>query len=94
MNLQGINPLLTDSSDLLERLEDIPNNLNRILSNAIAFLLAICFTVGIILIIVGSIQWATGWDNREGKKTVVRGIVLITLSLIAGGGVIAGQMFL
>ncbi|MHA1221047.1 MAG: hypothetical protein ACTSQB_04870 [Candidatus Heimdallarchaeota archaeon] len=69
----------------LDQLQDLPNNFERIISNAIAYLIAACFTLGVILAIIGVIKWATGWDDRGGKKTVVKGIVLIGLSLLGGG---------
>jgi hypothetical protein len=77
---------------ILDNIKDIPSHIERILSNAIAFLVAICFSLGLILAIVGIIQWATGWDERAGKKTVVKGIVLIGISLLSGGGVLAGYL--
>ena len=81
-------------NDLLEGLEEIPNHFQTIFSNAIAFLIAICFAIGVILAIIGAIQWATGWDERGGKKTVVKGIVLIGISLISGSGILAGYAFM
>ena len=81
-------------NDLLESIEEIPNHFQTIISNAIAFLIAICFALGVVLAIVGAIQWATGWDERGGKKTVVKGIVLIGISLISGGGILAGYTFM
>ncbi len=80
--------------DIIENLKDIPNNIQSILSNAIAFLVAICFAIGVVLAIVGAIQWATGWDERNGKKTIVKGIVLVAISLLSGGGILAGYMYL
>jgi hypothetical protein len=68
--------------DLLDQLSDLSSHLGTIISNAIAFLLGICFIIGVVLAIVGAIQWATGWDNREGKKTVVKGLVLVAFSII------------
>ncbi|NHK31960.1 MAG: hypothetical protein FK730_11450 [Asgard group archaeon] len=68
-----------------DRLQDLPNNFERIMSNAIAFLIAICFGLGLILSIIGAVKWATGWDDKGGKKTVAKGVVLIAISLIAGG---------
>ncbi|NHJ03418.1 MAG: hypothetical protein EAX90_01225 [Candidatus Heimdallarchaeota archaeon] len=79
---------------ILDNISDIPNNIQTILSNAIAFMIVICFAIGVILAIVGAIQWATGWDDRNGKKTVVKGIVLIAISLLAGGGILAGYMII
>lgn len=79
---------------ILDNISDIPNNIQSILSNAIAFMIVICFAIGVILAIVGAIQWATGWDDRNGKKTVVKGIVLIAISLLAGGGILAGYMII
>ena len=75
---------ILDSSSFLDSLKDIPNNFSTIFSNAVAFLIAICFALGVILAIIGAIKWATGWDERNGKKTIVKGIVLIALSLIVG----------
>ncbi len=72
------------SNSFLDSLKDIPNNFSTIFSNAVAFLIAICFALGVILAIIGTIKWATGWDERSGKKTIVKGIVLIALSLITG----------
>ena len=69
----------------LDNILDIPNNFGRIFSNTIAILVTVCFTVGVILAIVGAIKWATGWDNKGGKKTIVKGIFLIGLSLLGGG---------
>ena len=77
---------------IVDNITEIPTHIERILSNAIAFLVAICFSLGLILAIIGIIQWATGWDERAGKKTVVKGIVLVAISLLAGGGVLAGYM--
>jgi hypothetical protein len=68
-----------------EKLQELPNNFERIMSNTIAFLIAICFGLGVILSIIGVVKWATGWDDKGGKKTVVKGVVLIAISLVAGG---------
>jgi len=87
-------PYLHVNLDIIENIKGIPDNIQAILTNAIAFLIAICFAMGVILAIVGAIQWATGWDDRGGKKTVVKGIVLIGISLLSGGGILAGYMYL
>jgi len=89
-----IQPYLHVNLDIIENIKGIPDNIQAILTNAIAFLIAICFAIGVILAIVGAIQWATGWDDRGGKKTVVKGIVLIGISLLSGGGILAGYMYL
>lgn len=89
-----IQPYLHVNLDIIENIKGIPDNIQTILTNAIAFLIAICFAMGVILAIVGAIQWATGWDDRGGKKTVVKGIVLIGISLLSGGGILAGYIYL
>ena len=89
-----IHPILDVQLDLIGNLKNIPDHIQTILSNAIAFLIAICFGIGVVLAIVGTIQWATGWDDRGGKKTVVKGVVLIAISLVSGGGILAGYMYL
>jgi len=78
-----LNILLLDN--ITDRLKDIPNNIGTIFSNALAFLVMICFGIGVILSIIGVIKWATGWDDKGGKKTVVKGVVLIVISLVLGG---------
>lgn len=88
-----INPdIYLGINGIIDNITEIPSHIERILSNTIAFLVAICFSLGLILAIIGIIQWATGWDERAGKKTVVKGIVLVAISLLAGGGVLAGFM--
>ncbi len=94
MSFRITNPFLNIKLDIIENIKDLPNNLSSIFSNAIAFLVACCFGIGVVLAIVGAIQWATGWDDRGGKKTVVKGIVLIGISLLVGGGVLAGYIYL
>ncbi|NHJ47681.1 MAG: hypothetical protein FK733_07835 [Asgard group archaeon] len=89
-----VHPICDVNLDLINNIKSIPDHIQTILSNAIAFLIAICFGIGVILSIVGAIQWATGWEDRGGKKTVVKGIVLIAISLVAGGGVLAGYVYL
>lgn len=84
MNFQNLFPFFI-LNGILEKLQELPNNFERIMSNAIAFLVAICFCLGVVLSIVGAVKWATGWDDKGGKKTVVKGVVLIAISLIAGG---------
>jgi len=69
----------------LDSLKDIPGHLDTIIKNAIAYLIVLLFALGIILAIVGAIKWATGWDERSGKKTIVKGLVLVAISLVSGG---------
>ncbi|MHA1121849.1 MAG: hypothetical protein ACTSPC_03470 [Candidatus Heimdallarchaeota archaeon] len=52
----------------LDKIKDLPDNFTRIFSNAVAFLVAICFALGVVLSIVGAIKWATGWDDKGEKK--------------------------
>jgi hypothetical protein len=72
-------------NDIIENLEGLPDKINAVFNQAITYLLSISFALGVLLIIVGAAQWATGWDNRGGKKTIVKGVFLIILSLVAGG---------
>ena len=69
----------------LDTLKDIPSHLDTIIKNAIAYLIVLLFALGIILAIIGAIKWATGWDERSGKKTIVKGLVLVAISLVSGG---------
>ncbi len=92
MNVKNDN--LIDICGLLDNLKELPNHFTTIFSNAIAFLAAISFALGVVLAIVGAIKWATGWDNKGGKKTIVKGIFLIALSLIAGGTGISIALFI
>lgn len=79
---------------IIDNINEIPSHIQTILSNAIAYLIMLCFAIGVILCIVGALQWATGWDDRSGKKTIVKGVILVAISLIAGGGIIVGYVFI
>ncbi|MHA1124901.1 MAG: hypothetical protein ACTSSB_02110 [Candidatus Heimdallarchaeota archaeon] len=72
-------------NSIIDNLKDIPSHIDVIIKNAIVYLIALLFAIGIILAIVGAIKWATGWDERSGKKTIVKGLVLVAISLVAGG---------
>jgi len=72
-------------NSILDRLKDIPSHIEIIIKNAIVYLIALLFALGIILAIIGVIKWATGWDERAGKKTIVKGIIIIAISLVSGG---------
>lgn len=72
-------------NDFLDSLKDIPSHLDTIIKNAIVYLIVLVFALGIILAIIGAIKWATGWDERSGKKTIVKGLVLVAISLVSGG---------
>ena len=85
MQFESYQLMIFDLNSFLDNLLDLPNNFTRIISNAAAFLIAICFALGVVLSIVGAIKWATGWDDKGGKKTVIKGVVLIAISLVAGG---------
>ncbi len=84
MDLQTPYLVLRTNFDFLDNLLDLPNNLGRIMSNALAILIIFCFLLGVIFAIIGAIKWITGRDERGGKKAIVRGIVLIILSLVGG----------
>jgi len=60
--------MVLDLNIFLDKIKDLPDNFTRIFSNAVAFLVAICFALGVVLAIVGAIKWATGWDDKGEKK--------------------------
>ena len=72
-------------NSILDNIKDIPSHIEVIIKNAIAYLIVLVFALGIILAIIGAIKWATGWDERSGKKTIVKGLVLVAISLVSGG---------
>lgn len=84
---------LLELNSLLDNLKELPNHFTTIFNNAIAFLVTICFAIGFVLAIVGAVKWATGWDDKSGKKTIFKGIVLIAISLVVGGTGISIAMF-
>ncbi|MBD3191485.1 MAG: hypothetical protein GF308_12625 [Candidatus Heimdallarchaeota archaeon] len=75
-------------TNFLENWQNLPNEIQVILYKAITALLGVCVGLGMLLAIVGVIQWATGWEDRGGKKLIVKGIVLILIGLASGGGMI------
>lgn len=79
---------------LIDRLKELPEQIQNGLATAITVLISLCGAIGLLVVIVGAIQWATGWDERGGKRSVVKGIVLIIISIVAGGSVLAGYLLI
>lgn len=69
--------------------QELPTKIQGAIYTAITVLLGLCVGLGILLAIVGAIQWATGWDDRGGKKLIVKGLVLVLIGGISGGGMVA-----
>jgi len=53
----------------------------RILKLVFSYLIYIAMFVGGIMILWGAIEWATGYNETSGKKTIIKGAVLVLLAL-------------
>ncbi|MBN1330644.1 MAG: hypothetical protein JXA54_14315 [Candidatus Heimdallarchaeota archaeon] len=84
MGLRIAKYFLKSNLDFLDNLRDLPNNISRIMSNAIAILIVLCFILGVIFSIIGIVKWVTGRDDKGGKKSMIRGVILIIFSLVGG----------
>ncbi|MBD3188995.1 MAG: hypothetical protein GF308_00030 [Candidatus Heimdallarchaeota archaeon] len=73
--------------------QELPSEIQGALYTAITVLLSFCVGLGVLLAIVGTIQWATGWDDRGGKKLIVKGVVLVLIGSISGGGMLLVSTF-
>jgi len=67
--------------DYLRAWSNLPDLVVSWIKQFFLFLAYVSLFVGGIMIIWGSIAWATGYDEHSGKKNIIRGIVLIVLSL-------------
>lgn len=72
------------ASEMLDHLLSIPDQLRQILTNSLAYLCIVCFLVGVVLSTLGAIWWVIGLDGKKGKKTLVKGIIIIGFSLLLG----------
>ncbi|MFW9921665.1 MAG: hypothetical protein ACFFDW_00050 [Candidatus Thorarchaeota archaeon] len=72
------------SIDFLNGISDLSEQIKNIFSNALAFIILICFAIGVIFSVIGAIRWAANWDEKQGKKSIIKGVVFIGISLLLG----------
>ena len=70
-----------DLEKILESWKKLPDLFVDILKSIFVYLVYIAFFIGAILIIWGIIEWATGWNELNGKRNIVRGVILVILSI-------------
>ena len=51
------------------------------MENIFTFLVYIAVFIGGIMIVWGAIEWATGYNETGGRKNIIRGVVLVILSM-------------
>ena len=72
--------------EVTKTLKELPSYLIGLLTEAIFFLIYATLFFGLFLILWGIIEWATGWNEFNGKRNVVRGVILLAIaSLFAYG---------
>jgi len=70
-----------DVEHIISSLKSLPSKLITILKKAIQFLLYASIFLGVFLVLLGIIEWTTGWNEYNGKRNIVRGIILLAIAL-------------
>lgn len=71
-----------DPRKILEAVKELPKEILKILKEWLSVLILILYFVGALLVIFGIIEWATSYNESEGKRYVVRGFIMILLALL------------
>jgi len=71
----------SDVNEILESWRRLPDYFVYILKKAFLFLVYVTFFVGSFLLAWGLLEWLSGWNELNGKRNVIRGIVLIIVAL-------------
>ena len=66
--------------DIVAKLKSVPVYLVEIIVRVIMFLIYLTMFFGLLLLVWGIIEWTTGWNEHNGKRNIVRGIILLTIS--------------
>jgi len=67
--------------DIIRSWKSLPAYFLSILQKAFLFLVYTAMFLGAFMIIWGIIEWMSGWNEHSGKRNVVRGIILLVVSM-------------
>ena len=67
--------------DYLSSWSNLPKLAEAIIENIFMFLVYIAVFIGSIMIVWGAIEWATGYNENGGRKNIIRGVVLVIISM-------------
>jgi len=68
-------------NDIIRSWRGLPAYFLSILQKAFLFLVYAAMFLGAFMIIWGVIEWMSGWNEHSGKRNVVRGIILLVVSM-------------
>jgi len=71
----------TTFDDYLSAWSNLPIVAEKILSSMFSILVYLAMFIGGIMIVWGAIEWATGYNETGGRRNIIRGAVLLILSL-------------
>ena len=71
----------TEVDEIIRSWKSLPAYFLSILQKAFLFLVYAAMFLGAFMIIWGVIEWMSGWNEHSGKRNVVRGIILLVVSM-------------
>lgn len=70
-----------DIYEIIDSWKKLPSLFLNIVKQAFLYLVYLTFFIGAFLLIVGILEWMSGWNEMAGKKNMIRGIILILVAL-------------
>lgn len=77
-NIQSEND---DVYEIIDSWKKLPGLFLNIIKQAFLYLVYLAFFIGAFLLIIGILEWMSGWNEMSGKKNVIRGIILMLVAL-------------
>ena len=71
----------TSFEEYLSAWSNLPSIAEKILTTMFNFLVYVAMFIGGIMVIWGAIEWATGYNETGGRRNIIRGVILLILSL-------------
>ncbi len=67
--------------DYFRAWSELPDRIIEWLKLAFLVIIYVAVFVGGIMIVWGAIEWATGYNEMDGRRNIIRGIVLLVIAL-------------
>lgn len=71
----------TSFEEYLSAWSNLPSIAEKLLTTMFNFLVYVAMFIGGIMVIWGAIEWATGYNETGGRRNIIRGVILLILSL-------------
>jgi len=66
--------------EIIDSWKELPRLFLDIIKQAFLYIVYITFFIGALLLIIGVLEWMSGWNEIAGKKNIIRGVILIIVS--------------